>query len=1295
MRGGTILADRFDLMAIRSGRLEIRGLSPGDYDLWLKASGERVRIRVIDGPAVSGHALGQLRHMQLAALAPIHITSVSADADVVTIRLGDASNFARVHVFATRYQPAYSAYANLSRVRDAELSGVYPAHAEAAYLTGRNIGDEFRYVLDRRYQRKFPGNMLARPELLLNPWVLRSTETGEQAAHGGDAFVPKGEPAPSRMESKPDSRFAAGVAPGGDFANFDFLAEASAVILNRVPDKDGVVKVSRKEIGSHAMIHVVAVDPLNTTYRSIALEEKPAQFVDLRLHAGLDPAAHFTQQKQVSMLPAGQPFTLADAAASRFEMYDSLPKVYALYATLTNDAKLLEFSFILNWPNLKPEEKRTLYSKYACHELSFFLSKKDPEFFRTVIKPYLANKKDKTFLDRWLLEENLAEFADPWKHARLNAVERVLLAQRLQGEPAKTARHLNDLLRLQPPNVERLRVLFETAIKSSSLGDDSLGLDRFKQEQKLKTLDSPTRQPAAAKPAAPPGMPPGGGRAGDMDGAGMGPAGPGAAGGRFGAGKGGAVPETAAAKEALGEGSAEFRARDGRTQLKDAAQKLAEEQRQSKREQDEKFYFNERERLGVSIRQFYRKVDPTQEWAENNYYNLPIAQQLASLVTVSEFWLDYAKHDGKTPFLSRHLADASRNFTEMMLALAVLDLPFAGGKHEVKFDGGKMQLKPAGTMIAFHEEVRPVDGAPPKVQILVSQNFYRHGDRFREEQGERFDKFVTGEFVIHTVYGGHIVVTNPTPSRQKLAVLIQTPVGSIPIANGQPTKTVMLDLEPYRTQTLDYMFYFPRAGKYAHFPVHVAKAESLVASAAPFVFNVVDKPSRLDTESWDYISQNGTPEEVLAYLNRENVHGLDLSKIAFRMRDKAFFAGTLQLLRERHAYNHVLWSYAIHHNAVEPAREFLAHADQIVNECGGPISSPLLTIDPVARHHYEHLEYKPLVNARAHSLGQRRQIVNDRFHEQYHRFLKMIGYRPQLSDDDLLTVTYYLLLQDRIEEAMATFGAVHPEKITTRMQYDYCSAYLDFYGDDPLKARAMAMKYVNHPVDRWRNAFASLANQLNEIEGGGPKIADADDRDQRQGQLAAKEPSVEFTIEAKAINLTWQNLDAVRVNYYLMDVELLFSRNPFVQQSGGQFSSIRPNFTQEVKLPPNQNKLAMKLPENLVRRNVLVEVVAAGKVRSLPYYANAMEVKMMENYGQVRITDAATGKPQAKVYVKTYVRLADGTVKFYKDGYTDHRGRFDYASVSTPEKTPPMRFSILVLSDEHGATIREAVPPQQ
>ena len=48
------------------------------------------------------------------------------------------------------------------------------------------------------------------------------------------------------------------------------------------------------------------------------------------------------------------------------------------------------------------------------------------------------------------------------------------------------------------------------------------------------------------------------------------------------------------------------------------------------------------------------------------------------------------------------------------------------------------------------------------------------------------------------------------------------------------------------------------------------------------------------------------------------------------------------------------------------------------------------------------------------------------------------------------------------------------------------------------------------------------------------------------------------------------------------------------------------------------------------------------------------------------VVSAPVSSALPKVYVKVYARLADGTVKFHKDGYTDHRGRFDYATVSTP-----------------------------
>ena len=152
MVGDVIQKDMFDAISIKDGMLELRGLPGGDYDLWLKQSGERIRIRVVDGPVLGDYVLGRLRELELPALKPVQIASISAGAKEVTVRLQDVSPFTRVHVFATRYQPAFSPFQYLATVRDAELSGSYPAHLESIYLTGRNIGDEYRYVLDRRGQ---------------------------------------------------------------------------------------------------------------------------------------------------------------------------------------------------------------------------------------------------------------------------------------------------------------------------------------------------------------------------------------------------------------------------------------------------------------------------------------------------------------------------------------------------------------------------------------------------------------------------------------------------------------------------------------------------------------------------------------------------------------------------------------------------------------------------------------------------------------------------------------------------------------------------------------------------------------------------------------------------------------------------------------------------------------------------------------------------------------------------------------------------------------------------------------
>ncbi|NCC35680.1 MAG: hypothetical protein EOM24_27265 [Chloroflexia bacterium] len=289
-----------------------------------------------------------------------------------------------------------------------------------------------------------------------------------------------------------------------------------------------------------------------------------------------------------------------------------------------------------------------------------------------------------------------------------------------------------------------------------------------------------------------------------------------------------------------------------------------------------------------------------------------------------------------------------------------------------------------------------------------------------------------------------------------------------------------------------------------------------------------------------------------------------------------------------------------------------------------------------------------------------------------------------------------LLLQDRVAEAIRFFEQVAPEELDARLQYDYLQAYMAFFTGQLDVARKLATARAAYPVDRWRKRFENVLAQLDQIEGKAEgRLVDADDRDQQQQQLADTGPALEVRVDGSQIELSHANLASVQVHYYLMDIELLFSNQPFVTEYGGQFAYIRPNRTDVVELAADAEKKVIPLPEELARRNVMIEVVGGPLKRSARYFSNSLDVRMMENYGHLQVRQRGEEQGRGGVYVKVYARMADGEVRFYKDGYTDLRGRFDYASVSGDQQAGAAAFAVLILSDEHGAVVREAPAPKR
>ncbi len=166
------------------------------------------------------------------------------------------------------------------------------------------------------------------------------------------------------------------------------------------------------------------------------------------------------------------------------------------------------------------------------------------------------------------------------------------------------------------------------------------------------------------------------------------------------------------------------------------------------------------------------------------------------------------------------------------------------------------------------------------------------------------------------------------------------------------------------------------------------------------------------------------------------------------------------------------------------------------------------------------------------------------------------------------------------------------------------------------------------------------------------------------------------------------------VKYYIIDVEILFSRAPFLNESTEEFSYVKPIHREEREIkydaPNRLSYLNIELPEKLKNLNMVVEINGEGKQLFKTYYSSSLKLTLMEAYGELKVTDMQ-GKPLSQVYIKVFGD-ARGSIKFFKDGYTDIRGKFEYGSMNAGAQFS--RFGILVMSDDHGSLIKEVKPPK-
>lgn len=1293
--------DRFGNLAVAGGFLELRDLPPGDFTLVDHVAGEQVVVRVTDGAASNGWLANDERILAASDPSPLQLQPLAIEGDELVVRVANATPDTRVHVAAARYVHDGEPFAALAAPAPHPAAVEFGRTPDCQFESGRQLGDELRYVMERRFQTKYPGNLLARPGLLLNPWATQPTWNSAVGVGGGTGGRYGGRGAARRGgaagAAAPESAAAGEGASPAAQANLDWLAADGALQANLAPDRDGVVRVKLAALGRGGFVTALAIDGPQRAQRHLVRAEATPALRPRALAKALDAATPKVEQKRIEFVPAGKAVELADPRGAEVAVHDTLGDGYRLLQSIARDDEFAKFAFLAEWPAKTADEKAALYREHACHELHFFLFRKDRAFFDAAIRPFLAQKLEKDFLDRWLLDNDLTGYLQPWAFARLHLIERVLLAQRLDATGrARIARTVRDALQLQPADVTRLGELFAQALALDAMDGDAgkeagkllEGMDKQLGQQDARSVVRRFAEKSAD--AAPPvggGLP-----AQEPDGRGPTTGGPGRP-------PGGTEGEPAELAKAKPGGDKRGEQKD------DAGQPGAPDEKAKDESAFDSNQWNSAVGLGGGgsgelaaerLRRsrgdapaLFRPVAQTQQLVESNWWRKPADGVGADAVAPSRFWAEFTETKPGEAFVSTALAEASGSCMEMLMALGAIDLPFTAGKHEYapgRFTAGS-------PLLLVRKEVADAPAAATAEPLLIGQNYYRLDERYRIVDGEQRDAFVTDEFLVDVPYGCQVVVTNPTSTPRTIDLLLQVPQGALPVQRGFWTRGVPVQLAAYATRTVDFAFYFPAAGSFAHFPAHAAQkgkdgVDRHAAAAAARTLTAVATPTKVDTTSWEHVSQRGTAAETLAFLERENVHGLPLARMAWRMADKAFFGQALAALRARHAFDETLWSFALLHGDETAARELLQRAGRSRLEVGMAIEAPLLTIDPIAEETAEQTEFAPLVHARAHRLGDRRVIGNRAMMARHHELMRWLGYQPKLDAGHWLRVCQFLALQDRIEEAVAAHRRIDASQLTSLLQYDYLTAWLSCSTGEAARARALAVRHQDHPVAHWRDGFRAVLAMLDEAEGvvAGPDTGATVDP-------AAKAPALELTVADRAVRVAARNVARVELRWYELDVEFAFSAQPFAVAEGASAAFVRPTLSEARDVPAGQDQLAIDVPERFRQRNVLVEARAGGLVRSQHVFANALDVRFLESMGQVVVTARDAKTPLPKAYVKVFARLPDGSVRFHKDGYTDLRGRFDYASLSDDPNAGATRYAVLVLDEQRGAVIRDIAPP--